>query len=281
MSTLSYSLTDLAKEHLDSSQHLRYVTSSSFGEDWNGVLHSHDCTELFYVTDGEGWLCTDEEQIPLSKDQLVIVNPKVHHTERSSRQHKMHYIVLGVDNLQFHFHQETTFSPFQVFQLSSQQDMILSLFHIILDELQKKQPSYEEICQHYLSILLLQIHRITGEDFSFTPPTDIPYECQRAKAYIEEHFHEAVTLDLLATIVHWDKYYLSHQFSTAFCVSPINYLLQLRIAHSRRLLRDTDYSITQIAESSGFSSQNYFTQAFTKIVGISPRAYRKKNHPNI
>ena len=94
MSTLSYSLTDLSPEHQPPHQHLRYVTSSSFGSDWNGVLHSHDCTELFYVTDGEGWLCTDETRIPLRKNNLVIVNPKVHHTERSSPEKKMHYIVL-------------------------------------------------------------------------------------------------------------------------------------------------------------------------------------------
>ena len=146
-----------------------------------------------------------------------------------------------------------------------------------VEELQKKQTSYEEVCQHYLSILLLQLHRITGKEFSFAPPTDIPYECQRAKAYIEEHFHEPVTLERIAAIVHWDKFYLSHQFSAAFSVSPINYLLQLRITHSKRLLCDTDYSITQIAESSGFSSQNYFTQAFKKLVGVSPRAYRQKH----
>ena len=146
-----------------------------------------------------------------------------------------------------------------------------------VEELQKKQTSYEEVCQHYLSILLLQLHRITGKEFSFAPPTDIPYECQRAKAYIEEHFHEPVTLERIAAIVHWDKFNLSHQFSAAFSVSPINYLLQLRITHSKRLLCDTDYSITQIAESSGFSSQNYFTQAFKKLVGVSPRAYRQKH----
>lgn len=277
MSTLSYSLTDLSPEHQPPHQHLRYVTSSSFGSDWNGVLHSHDCTELFYVTDGEGWLCTDETQIPLRKNNLVIVNPKVHHTERSSPEKKMHYIVLGIDNLQFLFHEGETFSPFQIFQLSSHREMILSLLHTILEELQKKQTSYEEVCQHYLSILLLQLHRITGKEFSFAPSTDIPYECQRAKAYIEEHFHEPVTLERIAAIVHWDKFYLSHQFSAAFSVSPINYLLQLRITHSKRLLCDTDYSITQIAESSGFSSQNYFTQAFKKLVGVSPRAYRQKH----
>ena len=140
MSILSYSLTNLSPEHQPPHQHLRYVTSSSFGTDWNGVLHSHDCTELFYVTDGEGWLCTDETQIPLQKNTLVIVNPKVHHTERSSQEKKMHYIVLGIDNLQFRFHEGETFSPFQIFQLTSHREMILSLLHAILEELQKNRP---------------------------------------------------------------------------------------------------------------------------------------------
>ena len=39
MSTLSYSLTDLSPEHQPPHQHLRYVTSSAFGSDWNHVLH--------------------------------------------------------------------------------------------------------------------------------------------------------------------------------------------------------------------------------------------------
>lgn len=80
-----------------------------------------------------------------------------------------------------------------------------------------------------MTILLLQLHRTPEKNSPLLPPTDIPYECQRAKAYIEEHFHEPVTLERIAAIVHWDKFYLSHQFSAAFSVSPINYLLQLRI----------------------------------------------------
>lgn len=109
MSTLSYSLTDLSPEH-QTHQHLRYVTSSSFGSDWNSVLHSHDCTELFYVTDGEGWLCTDETRIPCEKTPSSSSTPKST-IPNAPHQKKMHYIVLGIDNLQFCFHEGETFSP--------------------------------------------------------------------------------------------------------------------------------------------------------------------------
>ena len=274
MANLSYSFKDLSNDHSDRQQ-LLYVSSSSYGEDWSSVLHSHECTELFYVTDGEGWLCTDEDSCPIRKNQMILVNPKVRHTERSSAKNQMHYIVLGIDNLQFHFGDEKEFLPFRVFELSSHRDIILPLLQTILTELEKQKDFHEEICQHYLSILLLQVRRITGQYFTVSVPSPIPYECEKAKAYMEKHFREPITLDLLAELTHWDKFYFSHQFSGAYGISPINYLLKQRVEHSRQLLEMTDYSITQIAEASGFSSQNYFSQTFKKSTGMSPREYRK------
>lgn len=274
MANLSYSFKDLSNDHSDKQQ-LLYVSSSSYGEDWNGVLHSHECTELFYVTDGEGWLCTDEGACPVRKNQMVLVNPKVRHTERSSVKNQMHYIVLGINNLQFHFGNEKEFLPFRIFDLSSHTDIILPLLQTILTELEKQKDFHEEICQHYLTILLLQVRRITGQYFTVSVPSPIPYECEKAKAYMENHFREPITLDRLAELTHWDKFYFSHQFSAAYGISPINYLLKQRVEHSRQLLETTDYSITQIAEASGFSSQNYFSQTFKKSTGMSPREYRK------
>lgn len=274
MANLSYSFKDLSNDHSDRQQ-LRYVSSSSYGKDWKSVLHAHECTELFYVIDGEGLLCTDETSCPIRKNQMVLVNPKVRHTERSSSKYQMHYIVLGIDNLQLRFGENKEFLPFHIFDLSARKDIILPLLQTILTELEKQREFHEEICQHYLSILLLQVQRITGQSFTVSTPSPIPYECEKAKAYMEIHFREPITLDLLAEITHWDKFYFSHQFSNAYGISPINYLLRQRVEHSKRLLETTDYSVTQIAEASGFSSQNYFSQTFKKSTGMSPREYRK------
>ena len=276
MANLTYSFTDLSTDHSDKQQ-LRYVSSSSFGKDWNSILHSHECTELFYVTDGEGWFCTEEKAYPISKNQMILVNPKVRHTERSSETHNMHYIVLGIDHLQLYFDQAQDFGSFQIFSLSTRYDEILSILHIILEELQKHRPFYQEICQHYLSILLLQVQRFTGQNFTVSAPSQIPYECEKAKLYMDKHFCEPITLDSLAAITHWDKFYFSHQFSAAYGIAPISYLLQKRVEHSKQLLETTDYSITQIAEAAGFSSQNYFSQIFRKSTGLSPREYRKQS----
>ena len=46
MENLTYSFTDLATDHFHQ-QRLCYATSSTFGKDWNGVLHAHGCTNSF------------------------------------------------------------------------------------------------------------------------------------------------------------------------------------------------------------------------------------------
>lgn len=273
MSNLSYSFTDLSLDHQEN--RLRYISAASYGNDWKGILHAHDCTEIFYVTGGEGSFCTEEQTIPLHQDQLVVVNPRFRHTERSSAAQNMRYIVLGIDNLQFRFGKDAVLRPFEIFTVASHRSTVLPLLSVILEELRSKKPCYEEICQHYLSILLLMIRRITGREFTVSQPSSIPYECEKVRSYLDAHFREPLTLESLAALAHWDKFYFSHQFSRAYGISPINYLLEKRIEHSRYLLKTTDYSVTQIAEAAGFSSQNYFSQIFRKSTGMSPRQYRK------
>ena len=66
-----------------------------------------------------------------------------------------------------------------------------------------------------------------------------------------------------------------HAFTRQFGCSPINYLCEVRIKASKELLATTDYSITEVAQSSGFSSQSYFAQCFLKHCRMTASAYRK------
>ena len=97
------------------------------------------------------------------------------------------------------------------------------------------------------------------------------------KEYIDTHYQDSLTLDSLAELSHLNKFYLSHMFSKAYETSPINYLLERRILNSKELLKNSDYSITQIAHMTGFSSSNYFSQSFKKYAGVTPNLYRKKH----
>lgn len=97
------------------------------------------------------------------------------------------------------------------------------------------------------------------------------------RRYIDNHFKEDLTLDHLAEMAHLNKYYLAHSFRKEFGTSPINYLISRRVAESRFLLRETDYSLSLITEILGFSSLSYFSQCFHRAEGMSPTEYRKQN----
>ena len=104
-------------------------------------------------------------------------------------------------------------------------------------------------------------------------------ECAVAKRYMDANYAKNITLDTLAEITHTNKYYFAHSFTECIGESPIHYLMNRRIQVGKDLLVNTNHSILQIAESTGFSSQSYFSQAFKKETGMTPQQFRKQNTP--
>jgi len=60
----------------------------------------------------------------------------------------------------------------------------------------------------------------------------------------------------------------------------VDYLIELRMDHARRLLEDTPYSIQDIAEEVGYSNAISFGRMFKKTVSLSPGEYREQARKN-
>ncbi|MBQ4087516.1 MAG: helix-turn-helix transcriptional regulator [Clostridia bacterium] len=65
-------------------------------------------------------------------------------------------------------------------------------------------------------------------------------------------------------------------FKNSYKVTPYSYLLDKRIDLSKQLLKNTNFSVKQIAYSLCFSDEFYFSNIFKKKVGISPSEFRKR-----
>ena len=72
----------------------------------------------------------------------------------------------------------------------------------------------------------------------------------------------------------------SSHYSTLFRkqtgFSPLDFILRQRVQHAASLLATTPDSITAIASAVGYEDAYYFSRCFRKIMGCSPRAYRKR-----
>lgn len=79
----------------------------------------------------------------------------------------------------------------------------------------------------------------------------------------------------LAQIAGMSRSQFFRVFRQATGLPPIDYLIRLRLQRAMRLLRDSGFSITEIALQCGFSDSNYFSRQFRKHINQSPSAYRK------
>ena len=100
---------------------------------------------------------------------------------------------------------------------------------------------------------------------------------QTVARYISEHYASPISLEDAAQVAHMEKTYFSRQFKALTGFGFLEYLTQTRIRAAEHLLTETDLSIVDIAELTGFSSSNYFGDVFHRYKSISPTAYRAQS----
>lgn len=273
MSNNRYNLNNRDAKRMDAK--LLYVTTSKYEGDWSSVLHTHYFTELFYVMHGTGKFQVANHVFSVKENDFVIINPNVEHAETSLNSRPLEYIVLAIEDLSFPFGFEGAEDSYRVCNYSSYRREIEFYLQALLKEITLKETNYEIVCQNLLEVLIIEMVRHTNYSLSISPSRKINKECGTVKRYIDANYKQGITLDMLSEISHMSKYYLIHSFQNFTGLSPINYLISKRIDESKALLEIADYSISQISEMIGFSSPSYFSQAFKKLVGVSPISYRK------
>jgi len=275
MSNRRYTLNPLEEKATRSTAKLLNVSSAKYGGDWHSIPHTHHYAELFYIVGGDGQFRIENELFPVQKDQLVVVNPNVIHTEVSFESHPLEYIVLGIEGLELTIPgKEDRRSYILDFRNSSD---IVTCMQQMLKETQAGLPAYEIICQAYMEILLLLLIRSENVSVAAASPL-VSHQCDTVRRYIDVNYKESLSLDDLARVVHMNKYYLAHAFKDEYGVSPINYMISRRIDESRYLLKETNMSLSEIAQILGFSSASYFSQSFRRSTGSAPIEYRKANN---
>ena len=251
---------------------LLYISQAQYTPDWNSSLHTHGCAELFFITSGHGRFRTRREEFPVAIHDAIIVNASVPHTEVSQTESPLEYIVLGVEGLGT----MAGAAGYALLHLHSGWEELTACLRLMLQEAEQALPGYERVCRNLAEAVLIRLNRQQDAALlSSGVSARSSRECDLVRRYIDNHFKETLSLDHLAQLTHLSKYYLAHAFRREFGVSPINYLISRRIDESRFLLRETDHTLSLIAQILGFSSLSYFSQCFRRVEGISPLEYRK------
>ncbi|MCB1063282.1 MAG: AraC family transcriptional regulator [Verrucomicrobiae bacterium] len=101
-------------------------------------------------------------------------------------------------------------------------------------------------------------------------------ELERVIGYLETGFVDEVTVESLAGIAGISVPHFNRRFRQLLRLSPMEYVLSLRIQEAQRQLVTSNRSIGEIAIGTGFCDQSHFTKRFRKVTGMTPLAYRKR-----
>lgn len=101
-----------------------------------------------------------------------------------------------------------------------------------------------------------------------------PEAIEKAIEYIKCHYREDLTLNSVAEHVFLSREYLSRQFKKEVGVNFSEYLMRLRLQEAKRLLQNTAMKTGEVAGHVGIPNVSYFTVAFKKQYGITPREMR-------
>ena len=259
------------KEYLTKDKaRLLYVSSATYGGDWISTPHTHYCSELFYVIEGMGQFQVEDNIFPVSANDLVVIDPNVSHTELGFNANPLKYIVLGIEGM------ELSAENFCIVNFKEIKDTVNFYLKILLREIETRSPGYETICQNLMEILIVLFGRQTDFSTILSPVNKkTSHLCDSVRRYIDQNCGDDISLEQLAKFSHVNKYYLVHTFTNEYGVSPISYLMHARVKKAEKLLTTTDYSLSVISRTCGFSSSSYFSQTFKKITGMSPSCCRK------
>ena len=103
------------------------------------------------------------------------------------------------------------------------------------------------------------------------------FYAHEAQMYIERHYNQNITVAQLANWCNLDRSYFGKIFKDTVLVTPQEYIIRYRINVACDLLKDTDLSIGDISAQVGYDNQLHFSRAFKKVMGISPRDWKKRN----
>lgn len=125
--------------------------------------------------------------------------------------------------------------------------------------------------QATLERLFLSLIGMPNEDSGLQPNQIV----RKAIQIVKSRFREDITLDNVAEELNISLFYLSKLFRKHTGTNFTEYLTQIRVEHSKKLLEAGELSVKEVAYAVGFNSQSYFSKIFKKYTGTAPSDYKE------
>lgn len=150
------------------------------------------------------------------------------------------------------------------------------LFGLFIDESINKSPGYQVMQDSLIKMLFTEIIRRSSNNISTVAMKDKNRGgIKRAIDFLEEQYFSPLSIDRVAAVAGLSISHFSREFKIQTGKTPYSFFNDLRIRKAQAMLLDKDMTITNIAQTCGFSSPSHFSTTFRQKLGITPSEYRK------
>lgn len=243
-------------------------------------MHTHPMHELYFLVSGQRRYFLGHSIYDVYPGNLVII-PRTHLHKTSSPTGK------GYDRYVVYFHDEDVQDLITLLGRGTYDDLmqdcclqfsadVCRQLQQLLEQMYAERKEQREFAAafyatHLRSLLLTALRHGKRRSPCAGETAD---KIQEVARYISENYHQPLTLHDCAQLAYMEDTYFSKQFKRLTGFGFQEYLTQIRIRAAELLLLQTELSVSQISEACGFSSSNYFGDAFRRSTGLSPSAYR-------
>lgn len=249
--------------------------------------HVHDNYEVYYLLAGQRNYFIGDRIYTINKGDLVLI-PKhtLHRTLQAEGNYHQRLVINFTDEFHKRFSSERShidlLKPFRkkypVMKLQEEdRHHIEALLYRAITELREKVDGYELSLKAIAIEVLVHIARcsVKYKEKEMTYETPLHQKISEIAQYIQNHYTEHLSLKELSEKFYMSTYYLSRVFKEISGFSFVEYVNFTRMKEAQRLLRETDYTVLQIAERVGFESGTHFGRVFKQTVHLSPMQYRR------
>lgn len=239
------------------------------------AAHLHYHVEFFLLLEGKFRATVDATAYEVGAGDLLMVFPNQTHLFEQIEPERYILFIINPDLMpEFSSVFSGQLPKNAVIRNAMSDESLLPLLQLLAAQYEKPQPHYQNLGLKGTLLALfsrllprLELTDLYAHD-SGTMRAIVDY-CAR------NYTTPTLSLEMLERDLHLSRFYISHLFSEKMNIGFNDYINSLRISGACRLLQQTDLSITDVSERSGFNTCRTFNRSFVKLLGISPSRYRR------
>lgn len=231
--------------------------------------------QLLYIASGKAQFFIDQKERIVTKGNMVLFRPgetQIYNLYAADKPETywVHFTGSGAEQLLDYYQMP---KGENVFFTGTSPDYQW-LFRQMIQELQLMRVNYDDLLTMNLRHIFLMINRYLKEGKALG--TDMIDVVERATHYFNENYNQPINVEKYAEEHNFTPSWFIQNFKHITKMTPLQYIVSLRLTNAMNLMDNTNYNINQIAAAVGYDNAHYFSRLFKKHTGIAPTEYKNR-----